>query len=445
MLGIDFVKKPVALATSLSGMEFMDYQDPEFYNQLVAFYETIIEHKDGEPYLREDKEVATMFNEFVLKRTGMNILLHVGEDVGNAAVDVGYFNPSNLLNSKGIEQFMHNSESTIGKAFKALKVDCLRGWVDTSKAMVGGDFSKVEINLYIQKHVGMFLREKYLLKNKTTLPEALATITLHELGHAFTGFLYISKTVIDSLLPFHAIKLITDGGVYGLERTKIIKETSKFLEIYNTSTKDSDFDKMEPEDILVYFEKGIANRDVRRTLSLGTQDRASEVYADLYAIRFGAPKSLVAGLIALPDYTISPYFLAALYGLGFGFGLTVIPSYLLLGCLLAPLLTLIKIQVDVNPSDIYDSPYRRIKNILRDTVIRLNSDKSLPNKDKARMLADAKAMEKMIEESKPGLEGTGVQRLVGWLFSGSDFKLQEYEHYTEELLAHSISLYKNSF
>lgn len=98
----------------------------------------------------------------------------------------------------------------------------------------------------------------------------------------------------------------------------------------------------------------------------------------------------------------------------------------------------------LSPNDTYDSPYRRVKTILRDYVVRLNGSKEVDPKTKAQMLKDAKELEKIVDDSKPFLEGTWVQRTIGYIFNGSDFRAQEFEHYTDELVGHTLSLYNNA-
>ena len=65
--------------------------------------------------------------------------------------------------------------------------------------------------------------------------------------------------------------------------------------------------------------------------------------------------------------------------------------------------------------------------------------------DKQQFLAKCKEIEKLVEENKPILEGTAFQRYIGWICSGTDFKAQEFEHYTAELVSHNLALYTDYF
>ena len=446
MLGIDFAKVPAGLK-GIAGMEFMDYQSPDFYNELrAAFAKCVKETQAGNSLVMEEAEVEAV-NNIVFKHTGMLIDFHEPNEyeVANAAIDAGWFSPGNIVNIKGIEQWFSAKESNIGKAFKALKVNVIKGWVDTSKGRVGGDFSKIKLDIFVQKYLDTFLSPKSLARNKTTMADALAMIVLHECGHAFTGFLYIVKTYMDSMMTLCAVRLIENNKAYGKERVAIVKETLSVLECDVAVDQDT-IDKLDNEGLVVFFNKATINRDYRRTLSLGTADRGSEIFADLFAVRFGAPKVMVAALASLPSLgnyeKIQTVLWTGIAILGY---LAFLPFYTGLGILMAGLHIVSGIDTMINPSNTYDSPYRRIKALLRDQIVRLNEDKRIPARDKVQMLKDAKEMEKMVDEQKPFLEGTAAQRLTGWMYSGSDFKLQQFEHYNEELTAHTLSLYKEAF
>lgn len=446
MLGIDFAKVPAGLK-GIAGMEFMDYQNPDLYNELRAIFAKYIEVTPEGQNLEMEEADVELVNACVFKHTGMLIDFHqpTFNEVPNAAVDAGWFNPGNLMNIKGIEQWFAAKESNIGKAFKALKVNIIKGWVDTSKGRVGGDFSKIKLDIYVQKYVDTFLNPKSLARNNTTMPDALAMVVLHECGHAFTGFLYTVKSYMDSMMTLNAVRLIDDNKAYGKDRVAIIKETLSVLEC-DTSVDQATVDKLDNEGLVVYFNKATVNRDYRRTLSLGVADRGSEIFADLFAIRYGAPKKLVAALISIPMGRTGMHVQTAMwFGIAILGYLAFIPVYTAAGILLGSLWTLATLDNWLNPNSTYDSMYRRVKAILRDQIMRLNEDKRIPARDKIQMLKDAKEVEKMVDEQKPLLEGTAVQRLTGWMYSGVDFKLQQFEHYNDELTAHTLSLYKEAF
>jgi len=444
MLGIEFLNQPKDLKFNVAGLEFMDYQKGSLFKELVSFFEANLKQSGvlGIEFVRVNDEVEKL-EALIMQHTGINITLNP-EITPNAAVDAGYMSPHNVLNIKGIEDFFSVKDSSIGQAFNRLKNTVLKGWIDTSTGQIGGDYSKVEFNLYINNYVEQFMRKKFLDRYKVTMAEALSAIVLHECGHIFTGFMHIHRSVIDPIISTTAIRLILESKAYGKERVAIVKDALKVL---NAPQKvdERELDKLNDTDFVVYFNKAIGSRDARRTLSLGTQDRSSEIYADMYAIRMGCSKSLIAALASFPSGRLG-HAGFILYGVAAAlFGIQSCNVVMIvLGVSNVVLHLLLMLYGDLVPNSSYDSPYRRIKTILRDHIVQLNNNKEMDKRDKIKMLETAKEMENIANDAKPFLEGTLVQRMVGYLFNGGDFKAQEFEHYTDELLAHTLSLYKEA-
>lgn len=442
MLGIEFLNRSKELR--FDGQEFMDYQKGDLFKDLIKLFEKVITPDDRGGYSidRTNKYIEEL-KAGIFSETGIKVSLG-GEQIGGVGVDVGFMNPGNLLDVKNAQDFFSANESNIGRAFKRLKTDVLKGWVDTSTGKVGGDFSKITFPLYIDDYVSYFVNKKFLARYNVTMAEALTSAVVHELGHIFTGLLYIYRTVIDPIISTTAIKAIVDGKAYGKERVEIVKEAFKAMDV-TQKVNEEDISDFTGDEFIVYFNKAVGTRDTRRTLSLGTQDRSSEIYADLYAVRMGCPKQFIAQLVGMGE----------LPGYGFSFPLisTACSAIVITACnpVLGALcginsifMLLMYFNINLVPGSTYDAPYRRVKTILRDYVVRLNATKGVDPKAKALMLKDAKEMEKIVDDAKPFLEGTWAQRTVGYIFNGSDFRAQEFEHYTDELIGHTLSLYKNA-
>lgn len=444
MLGLDFLKQSSNL--TFAGMEFMDYQSKDFYALLVKFFdEKLHRDEDGEVVYPADRETLDSFHDLVMTYTGINVSLKPSViGAPELGITAGNFNPGNLLNVKGIEKILDKEHSSVAEIFRIIKSDILSGTVDTAKGRVGGDFSKVEFTIYMVRAVEEITKAKFLERFKCTLAQALAAYMLHELGHVFGGFLYITRATIDPLLIQAAVKQIDEKCIRGKERVVMIRETLKLMEC-GTVFKDSDVENMDRDGMLVFFNKEVNTRDARRTLSLGTADRTSEVIADLYAVRFGASKQLVAGLVAT-EISLNPTFIGiGLRGVAVMIATRIVPLFGIILLLGTTWNLLSNLGAKLSGNEVYDSPYRRVKAILRDQVVSLNSNKSLDGRQKAEMLKEAKELEVIVNEAKPTLEGTSIQRLAGWITNGNDFKPQEFEHYTEELLGHTLSLYKDYF
>lgn len=443
MLGIEFGNQPIQVA----GIEFMDFQTPTVYRGLVQVLDKYIEHDGKSVIFDQNNDALVEIQDYIMATTGIKVVFQDGNEVGNAAIESGYFFPNNLLNNKGIDDWYDVKYTNVAQAFKTLRADVIKGTVDTSTGKVGGDFSDIDFRIWVQPDLSWFLNHKVLAKKNVTSAEALAAIILHELGHAFTAMLVCYQDSLDSLFPLAAIRMAVDAKSTK-EKITIVKDSLKHLEC-STTVKDSDIEKIEDAaGFKIYFDKAIETRNLRRTLSLGVTGRSSESYADLYAMRMGAGKELIVVLSSM-GLGKAPLWVWT-FILGYSMIMT---GNLMLGpwpglivfLVLGFIVKVSELCYHLAPDAVYDTPYRRGKAILREMIARARDDKMMSAKDKRQLLDEIKIVSEAVEAQKHFLEGTAVQRLLGWITSGSDFKAQDFENYTQDLLAHEISLYTDFF
>lgn len=445
MLGIDFIRKENDLSFSLAGMEFMDFQKQDRYLKLVEFFKPlIIKNEFGWIIDWVDSEQKDL-SKLIMEMTGIKVRIieHHG-DSGDLAIDTGYVSPNSVMNRQGTDGFLSTKHSKVSQAFKCLNVDVLKGWCDPKTGMVGGDFSKIEFDIHVERYLEWFVDVEKINK-QVSIAEAFAMFILHELGHAWNAFYNVWRTGTDILMQSNAIKMLA-GTENTKEKIEIYKETLKYLEA-DAKVDDKLVNDLDSQDAQrAFFDKAINNRDLRRTLSLGTANRSSEMMADMYAIKMGCPKTLVIGqkgfyyaegtsgrtLLASSLMTIAAIAVSTPLAIGVWGLITVVNFHTALHSRLMP-------------GDEYDSPYRRIKAILRECVTEFSQNKKMKPADKQQFLAKCREIEKLVEENKPILEGTAFQRYIGWICSGTDFKAQEFEHYTAELVSHNLALYTDYF
>ena len=288
------------------------------------------------------------------------------------------------------------------------------------------------------------LRLKEMKKLNVSPAQALAGTLRHECGHVFTGFMMLERRSVDTLIPFMAAKMYSKVED---KKTKfeILKSSLQVLEVNDKVDKDV-ADYVDEENIILYFNKMLESRNLKRTLSLGTTTRMSEIYADMYAIKMGAGKSIVAALST--KVSILP---AWEYALIIGLPIMLLGAMGIQAIGMVPLLVMgsfifgMEFTANLIPGVDYDSPWRRAKTMLRFHVDEIANNKDLKGAEKVKMVKEAKELEKYIDDNKPLLEGTAIQRLWGWMTSGADFKAQDFEHYTQELISHNLSLYIDHF
>lgn len=446
MLGIEFIRKEHDFGYSLAGMEFMDFQKQDRYLKLVEFFKPLIKNMDGVISIDWIKSEQDDLVKLIMEISGIKVKVveYQGYE-GNLGIDAGYLSPNAVLNNKGIDDFVDAKHTKVSQAFKSLNADVLKGWVDQKTGMIGGDFSKIEFDLYIQTYINMFLNTDKLKKLGVPPENALAAFITHELGHVWTAFYTVWRNVSDMMMQNNAIRMLNSTESQR-EQIEIYKETLKVLEA-DAKVDDKVISALDTDEARkAFFDKAISNRDLRRTLSVGTADRASEVMADMYAIKMGCPKDLVTALVSL--YGSEGAGVGSLVFSVFMLSASVLVSYPL-GIGLWGLITTLNLHASLAsrlaPDYLYDSNYRRIKTILRECVTEFSQNKKMKPADKQQFLAKCKEIEKLVEENKPILEGTAFQRYIGWVCSGTDFKAQEFEHYTAELVSHNLALYTDYF
>lgn len=451
MLDINFIKPDVPLQFKLGGLEFMDaVRERNVYETLSRAFDELVVKKDLENYgvfeildwSRSEKETIS---KIIMAETGL-LINFADQGEPGIAINSGFLAPGAVLNNKGVEALVSAKHSSVSQAMKILNSDVLRGWVDVKTGRVGGDFSKVPFTIYINNLPGLFFNGDILNKYNISMGQALAMAVLHELGHPFSGFYFLVRQTTDTIMVSLTSRMIVNEEAAN-RRIAIYKEFAKELGIVGR-VDEAAIGAMDDEgNITAFLNKMVANRNIRSTLSLGVADRSSEVYADMFAMKMGCPKALVVmiksfngtgvplwlhGLIWMPTLVVTPLL-----------GIAALPIAFV-GFLQGSLLLYLDLVFHAAPNDTYDNPYRRMKAVLREFAAELAAT---PNSspEKIQMLKKAKEIEEVVEEQKHFMEGTFMQRFAGWMVSGSDFKASDFDHYTQELLNHNLSLYTEYF
>ncbi|WP_228493063.1 hypothetical protein, partial [Pseudomonas aeruginosa] len=86
-------------------------------------------------------------------------------------------------------------------------------------------------------------------------------------------------------------------------RVIILKDTAAILDVPEAKLEElkSFANQEDGENYLLYYTKLLSQRNSRRSLSVGVPEMTSEVIADMYAIRMGFSKEVIAGISALVD------------------------------------------------------------------------------------------------------------------------------------------------
>lgn len=448
MIDINFLKP-----WKVEGLEFMDFQNRSFYHELRDLFELYIT-RDGKKASLKGSMEEDLYT-IIQKYTGFkNIKLKL-VDWGNFAVDTAYFNPKNILNSQAAEDYFAPSQSTLGKWFAKNKNKVFLGGIDRKLGKVTGSFCDLPVELYINRHLEETFSEDLVKKYNTDYASLCAGVVVHEFGHIFGGCMMMTQAAEDNFVIKAAIE-----GMRQVTRKEdavvIIKDATKLLELDPVADKeiiDIIDGKNKDDATLMYFTKMLTQRNSRRALSLGVPMMTSEVLADAYAIRMGCDRGLMPALAILYSSGRSgiiktgfyltliftflaqilvglPAIIMALGGFG-GFLLYILGQTILYSTL---------IYLGMGYSDVYNSDFRRYDDAIRQLIARFKEDKNMSSSDRQMAIKELDNYLQIGKSMKPFIDNTVVFRTVGWLFNGSDFKRNEFEHYTQVLANHEVNL-----
>ena len=449
MIGIEFLR-----TKSVDGLEFLDFQNKSFASTLTNLFNEHIIDVLGRKQLSAtvEQELYKILNDY----TGFRNIKLTLMDIGNLAIDVAYFSPRHILNSKMADRYAPMREMTMYKWFTKNGETIFNGGIDFTTGKVTGSFRDLPIRLYANRNLDEIFDERILKGFDSTYAEVMAACVCHEIGHAFGGCALMSQNTTDNYVIKTAIEELKKIKRRE-DRVIVIKDTKRILDL-----KDSLDDKAINEfldgdaadqTVLLYFTKLINRRNNNRALSLGVPEMTSEVLADTYAIRMGFDKGLLAGLhslyvtnkisirngsFALGAIMTSIVAISNLH-IAVAIGSVSIP---ILGAMFLTLSSILWTMGYFNSkvSGTYNTDQRRFEDAIRQLIAKVKVDKEMNDLDKKELINLIDESLKINEQLKPVFNGTAFGRFTGWLVAGADFKNREFEHYTQALANNEISL-----
>ncbi|UVD32078.1 hypothetical protein [Vibrio phage phiKT1028] len=419
----------------VAGLEFMDFQSKDFFNEMSALFKDLV--VDGQL-----EDIPRSVHECIKKYCGFENLKFNLLDYGNLAIDTGYVSPGNILNSKGIEYFFPKGQTNLYRWFTQNQSNFLRGSIDFKTGKVGGAYATMPFELYINMNLKDFMGKGL---DDQTMADMLVCFLTHELGHAFSGIFAIHRFLMDSYAISSAVHFLSNQE-YGQTEVAIYKDALKLLEIEERQVKDLQkiAESGDQEVIVTSLVKLSRQRTQMNSQSLGVDEMNSEVLADVYAIRMGCDKHMIEGLKRIDQEMyrgcgIQILFSSLIGGMMF---LSVIPSMIAFGAgaLLVLFITGLLMFDDTMNSGIYDTSYRRMLNVHQEQIARLKQSKFISDSDKRKMLVDLDKGLKTVKEQKPFFEDTGVQRFMGWMMGSGTPRFDSVEHYTKIMLNNEMSI-----
>lgn len=385
--------------------ESINFQSTNFFDELVIHASEIKGFLNTNPKTNVPDDMVISLEKCIFDNTGLTFEIDVKSCGGGYfAVEIPRVNKNNPLISNELRTFLKNTN--FNSLVKTEKTDVFKGTVDIKKAKVSGVFSKIPHKMILDKDG--------FTNNKLT-PEEIAAITLHEIGHIFTYYEYITRTVTTNQILSSMNKELLN--TYTEEKREFILMTvKKSLQLKDLDEKE--LAKCTNNQVI----ETVVIRDivdnVKSELGHCIYDLNSwEALSDQFATRFQAGKHLVTGLekIYKDNYNISfrstgKYFaMEAIKVILFIAYIATLGGGLFPGVIFYTVCyTLVLID---NPSDIYDTPETRI-NRIRNQITEHLKQSNLSENDKSSLNDDLKVIDDILITVKDRRQLT----LVVWEF-----------------------------
>lgn len=439
MFGISFLRQG-----RLAGLEFIDFQPNDFAKELCPAIEEHISTKNSESIL--NGTVGEAILPIIEKYTGFKNITVEMMNQANFMVDVGYMSPSNILNIKNIEQWFDVTDSTLSQWYAKNKGKVFKGMIDYKTGKVHGAYAELPIKLYLGRPVGDLFSRKEIQKLGVSIAEMIGGCIAHELGHCFSACSVIDTSANDNFVIRGALAALGAANTKE-KRITIIRNTANLLESTVESKDGVDLMAAKEElnqEILIYFNALITRRNTRRALSMGVDEMSSEVLADMYAVRMGFDRGITATLKIFAGSRVSSIAtttgILCLFTSLIFFQLAVAAPVFYFVCMLGTsLFNFLFVYGIMSYSGDYNSPFRRFEDAVRQMIAKLK-EVDMPIKDKAEFADRAAVLLKQCEEYRPIIAGTVIDRILGRIAQGSDYKYQEFEHFTQAIANSELAI-----
>lgn len=377
----------------LLSMESIDFQSPVLFQELTLLCEEFKKIKRKEA---RDSEIATRITKAIKHHTNVSIRLDVGDI--NPCVYPPALDRNNILVNEAYRSWMTNAES---RAMIRDSGGVIRGSVNLNKAWVSGAFAEVVCLMHMP--IDMMVGTKYTA-------EECAAVMLHELGHVFTYFEYITRSTTTNQVMVQMVRQL-DNTMGPSEREAILVSVKKALALNDLDVKQlaKTNDKKVIELVVVQH----AVKEVKSQLGgANLYDLNTwEMLSDQFAARMGAQRPLITALDKLmrslgdKAFRSTPMFVA-LEALKF---FTVCAGYYLGGVWgkIVFDIALAAMAMDSDGDGSYDKPEARLKRI-RNQIVEQLKDKTLDKDTQDRLKADIAVVDDVVSKVNDRRQLVGV-------------------------------------
>jgi hypothetical protein len=363
------------------GVESIGFQSRNLHGLITACVDKLRNSQSRKKYTTEDVKASGII-EVIREHVGFNCEFGI-EPVtyDNAYVYMPSFDHTHPFFDENIRRhcdFLSDS----GSAAVAFLDKEARGSVDLARSRVTGIFTKIPLKLRVTYG---------LLTDRRFTNQEIASIILHEVGHAFTYCYYLGHIVTGNIIVAHAARRIIDVDDTG-ERVKVLKRAEQVLGIEIPDLeKIASVEKTKLKDTVETVFIASHRTKYRSITGTDVYDfRTCEQLADHFSAMHGGAPYLATGLAKIyKKYQDPSVFGAGMYTLN-----EVIKFILTL-----PFLPFVLLAILCSNSaiEIYDRPKDRVA-YLRKHINEVLKNGNLSDKEKKAFLEEL-AVIKKVEDS----------------------------------------------
>lgn len=373
------------------GLEGVSFQNGMFFKELTMAMEEAKSVLKRSESADDMMAVSVRLSKLVKEYTGMKLAVNITTDWTSEMIGPHVMIPEVNRNHPLIVQ-EHRSYMSSGKGMKMIAEagKGLMGAVDLKTGMVSGVFTEIETDINIPV--------SFVEHSQNTAAE-IAAVILHEVGHMFTFFEFMARSLTTNQVLAGLAKSYVDTDV--AEREVLLSTVKKTL-----SLKDLDVAALATSGDLKTVQTVILSEIVVQTraeLGCNLYDMTSwEYLADEYASRQGAGRDLMVILSRMHKdggdiFTRSNGAYLFLEGLKIAAILLAV-----IGSILTPaaafyfgMVALIMISAETSSPGLYDTPVDRFKRI-RNQLVQALKDKRIPKEKIAQLAADIGVIDEII-------------------------------------------------
>lgn len=358
-------------------LESVQFQSLTFFKELVNLFVSMQEVKKAD---LPDHSLVGDLMRVITHHTGLNVAVHLGDL--DPSVEIPNVNRNNPLVNSFIRNYISSAD---GLELLAKNNGMVRGSVSLKTGKVTGIFTEVKSKINMPLH--MFTTKKFL-------PEEIAAVLLHEVGHLFVYYEFMARAVTTNQ-SLAALSKALDGSTGAAEREVVLLSAKKALNLAELDVKQlaQSGDKKVTEVVVV----SNVVKQIESEIGSNIYDfNTWEYLADQYVARYGAGRHLVLALEKIyrgswnKSFRSLPVYLAleATKAVLVVAGVLTAPTFITFGIML--------MAMDASHES-YDDPGARIKRV-RNQIVENLKDPKLSKDDTERLQADLSVIDDLLSQ-----------------------------------------------